>query len=270
MTNWLVTHSSNYHSPRCLVFFRQFTFSGSKPLVSRKRKILASKIFWDKTQPGNRRHVNGFQGLTNGRLNLWTSGFLLLGTYGSTIRNLQWVSKAPGRVVEVAKSAFVSISSLLLFRHFPSEFVMSHQAEKFRHLLACAPKDILLRKSSSCDPVQANHSKSVNVTQFIDRNIQKGVGTPTTWSCPKKLRRQRIFFRATQTYSTLFGVTLKWTPWVVQLQTFSKSALARSITDHLNFQFPRHTGTWHLLSIAIHLGARSLENFTPRKRHQCR
>lgn len=97
-------------------------------------------------------------------------------------------------------------------------------------------------------------------------NIQKGVGIPTTWSCPKKLRLQRIFFRATQTYSTLFGVTLKWTPWVVQLQTFSKSALARSSTDHLNFQFPSHTGTCHLLSIAIHLGARSLENFKPRKR----
>lgn len=146
-------------------------------------------------------------------------------------------------------------------------------------------KNILLHKSSSCDPIQANHSKSVNVTQFIDRNHapahgqhSKRCGDSYDMVLSQKTSPPEDFCcRATQTYSTLFGVTLKWTPWVVQLQTFSKCALARSITDHLNFQFPRHTGTCHLLSIAIHLGARSLENFTAQtahtyllKGHQCR
>lgn len=135
-------------------------------------------------------------------------------------------------------------------------------------------KNILLRKSSSCDPIQANHSKSINVTQFIDRNHapahgqhSKRCGDSYDMVLSQKTSPPEDFcFPATQTYSTLFGVTLKWTPWVVQLQTFSKSALARSITDHLNFQFPRHTGTCHLLSIAIHLGARSLEILQRKRR----
>lgn len=138
-------------------------------------------------------------------------------------------------------------------------------------------RNILLRQSTLQVVTRYRpiiRSKSVNATQCIHRNHapahgqhSKRCGDSYDMVLSQKTSPPEDFCcRATQTYSTLFGVTLKWTPWVVQLQTFSKSALARSSTDHLNFQFPSHTGTCHLLSIAIHLGARSLENFKPRKR----
>ena len=117
VTNWLVTHSSNIIRQGAWFSFDNSHSQGQSHWSPGTERFSPRIFFLEKTQPGNRSHVNGFQGLTNGRLNLLIFWF-------STPWNL-WINNSKpsmsqqvaGRVVEL-HNQLLSLFLACFWRHF--------------------------------------------------------------------------------------------------------------------------------------------------------